>query len=76
MRPVGCRKVIIVVLAIVVVVATSLLLFMLLRTGDAAPVRHRHLTRDDHALDVAREQLSAGVIDADQYERIVIALRR
>ena len=70
------EKVIIVVLATVVVVATALLLFMLLRSGDAAPVRNRHRTRDDHALAVAREQLAAGLIDADQYERIVIALRR
>jgi uncharacterized membrane protein len=49
---------------------------MLLCSGDAAPVRHHHRTRDDHALHVAREQLAAGVIDTDQYERIVIALRR
>jgi uncharacterized membrane protein len=70
------EKVIVVVLATVVVVATSLLLFMLLRSGDAAPARQRRRTRNDHALEVAGHQLTAGVIDADQYERIVIALRR
>lgn len=65
-----------VILASVVLVTTGILLFMLLRSGEAAPVRHRPATRHDHALRVAREQLTAGMIDADQYERIVEALRR
>ena len=65
-----------VIVAIVVILAVGVLLWTLMRTGEHAPVPHRHDPAADRALMVARDRLTAGEIDAEQYERIVHALRR
>jgi uncharacterized membrane protein len=66
------------IVASIVIIAVGVLMFTLLRTSDHAPAHQRH--RDDPARDralwVARERLTAGDIDAEQYERIVHALSR
>jgi uncharacterized membrane protein len=62
--------------ASILVIAVSALIFMLLRTGERKLVRSRHGHANDRELWVARERLTAGEIDAEQYERIVHALSR
>ena len=60
----------------IVVIALAALFFVLLRSGEAHPVSHRHDPATDRALRVARRHFTAGRIDAAEYERIVRALSR
>jgi uncharacterized membrane protein len=70
-------KVITVIVAAVLIVTIGAMLLLIVGRREGAPVRHRisHSPRA-HELRVARDQLTAGTIDADEYERIIHALRR
>jgi uncharacterized membrane protein len=43
---------------------------------EVAPARQRASALHEYELRIARDRLTAGLIDADQYEAIVDALRR
>ena len=69
-------KVMHMVVTATLVVVISALLLMILSHREAAPVRQKLSHSHYRELRIARNQLTAGLIDADQYERIVDALRR
>ena len=66
-----------VIVAAVLIVTIGAMLLMVLGRREVAPVRRRVSSSSrQRELRIARDQLTAGVIDADQYERIVDAIRR
>ena len=70
-------KVMNVIVAIVLIVTIGAMLLLLVGRREGAPIRHRisHSPRA-HDMRIARDQLNAGMIDPDDYERIIHALRR
>ena len=66
-----------VIVTAVLIVTIGAVLLMVVGRREAAPVRRRISTSSrQRELRIARDRLTTGVIDADQYERIVDALRR
>ena len=66
----------IVIVATVLIATLAVLIFAIVGRREGAPARRRITTTRQRELRIARDRLTAGVIDADQYERIVEALTR
>ena len=70
-------KVIEVIVAAVLAIAIGIMLLMIVGRTEGAPARRRFTANTrQRELRIARDRFTAGMIDADQYERIVEALRR
>ena len=65
-----------VIVATALIVTIGILLIALLTRREGAPARRHVSTSRERELRIARDRLTAGLIDADQYERIVDALER